>query len=111
MWGCWEGGGGGGDVPAAPVTLAHATSARACARLATRSRARRPAPQVPPDTDDVTQSWWYAETLKYFWLLFSPDSALDLERWVLNTEAHPLRALPPLVWKQKYRARRVQPGG
>lgn len=31
------------------------------------------------------------QTLKYFWLLQSPDSALDLSQWVLNTEAHPLR--------------------
>lgn len=31
------------------------------------------------------------QTLKYFWLLFSPDSALDLSRWVMNTEAHPLK--------------------
>lgn len=48
-------------------------------------------PQVPPPSDDVSQSWFFAETLKYFYLLFSPDSALSLEDWVLNTEAHPLK--------------------
>lgn len=32
-----------------------------------------------------------AETLKYLYLLFSPDSSLDLTRFVLNTEAHPLK--------------------
>ena len=36
-----------------------------------------------------------AETLKYFYLLFSPDNALSLTDWVLNTEAHPLRAARP----------------
>ena len=49
-------------------------------------------PTAPPD--DSTQSWFYAETLKYAWLLFSPDEALDLSQWVLNTEAHPLRVAP-----------------
>ena len=49
--------------------------------------------QVPVDSDDVMQSWFLAETLKYLWLLFSPDSALSLKQWVLNTEAHPLHVL------------------
>ncbi|ESN94889.1 hypothetical protein HELRODRAFT_87481 [Helobdella robusta] len=43
--------------------------------------------------DDVQQSFFLAETLKYLYLLFSPDSTLDLDRWVLNTEAHPLPVL------------------
>ncbi len=47
--------------------------------------------QVPPPSDDVSQSWFFAETLKYFYLLFSPDETLPLTDWVLNTEAHPLR--------------------
>lgn len=47
---------------------------------------------MPPDSDDISQSWFFAETLKYFYLLFSPDKTLSLSRWVLNTEAHPLRA-------------------
>ena len=42
-------------------------------------------------SDDVSQSWFFAETLKYFYLLFSPDSTLSLSDWVLNTEAHPVR--------------------
>lgn len=37
------------------------------------------------------QSFFFAETLKYAYLLFSPPSALDLKKTVLNTEAHPLR--------------------
>jgi len=31
-----------------------------------------------------------AETLKYMYLLFSPDDLLPLDQIVLNTEAHPL---------------------
>jgi len=40
--------------------------------------------------DDVQQSFFLAETLKYLYLLFSDDTLLDLDLWVFNTEAHPL---------------------
>lgn len=37
------------------------------------------------------ESFWIAETLKYFYLLFEDDpSVLPLDQWVFNTEAHPL---------------------
>lgn len=37
------------------------------------------------------ESFWLAETLKYLWLLFEDDpSVLPVDRWVFNTEAHPL---------------------
>lgn len=44
--------------------------------------------------DDVQQSYFLAETLKYLYLLFSEDSLLPLDRWVFNTEAHPLPVRP-----------------
>ena len=44
-------------------------------------------------TDDVQQSFFIAETLKYLYLLFSEDSVLPLDSWVLNTEAHPFPIL------------------
>lgn len=31
-----------------------------------------------------------AETLKYLFLLFSPDDVLPLDKIVLNTEGHPM---------------------
>ncbi|CAG9557933.1 unnamed protein product [Danaus chrysippus] len=43
-----------------------------------------------PQGDDVQQSFFLAETLKYLYLLFSEDSLLPLNEWVFNTEAHPL---------------------
>ncbi|KAI8792114.1 mannosyl-oligosaccharide 1,2-alpha-mannosidase IA isoform X2 [Biomphalaria glabrata] len=46
--------------------------------------------QVPPQLDDVQQSFFLAETLKYLYLIFSEDSLLPLDKWVFNTEAHPL---------------------
>jgi mannosyl-oligosaccharide alpha-1,2-mannosidase len=41
-------------------------------------------------SDDM-ESFWFAETLKYFYLLFSEPELLSLDEYVLNTEAHPLR--------------------
>uniref|UniRef100_A0A1W7RB10 alpha-1,2-Mannosidase n=1 Tax=Hadrurus spadix TaxID=141984 RepID=A0A1W7RB10_9SCOR len=40
--------------------------------------------------DDVQQSFFLAETLKYLYLLFSDDDLIPFDNWVLNTEAHPL---------------------
>ncbi|HVF68913.1 MAG TPA: glycoside hydrolase family 47 protein [Pyrinomonadaceae bacterium] len=40
---------------------------------------------------DEMQSFLFAETFKYFYLLFSHYAKLDLHHVVLNTEAHPLR--------------------
>jgi mannosidase alpha-like ER degradation enhancer 2 len=46
---------------------------------------------VTMEKSDLMPSYFLAETLKYLYLLFSPDSALDLDKVVFNTEAHPLR--------------------
>lgn len=43
-----------------------------------------------PHKSDSMESFFIAETLKYLYLLFSDDSVLPLDRWVLTTEAHPL---------------------
>ncbi|XP_050669727.1 mannosyl-oligosaccharide alpha-1,2-mannosidase IA-like isoform X1 [Leptidea sinapis] len=42
-----------------------------------------------PQGDDVQQSYFLAETLKYLYLIFADDSLLSLDEWVFNTEAHP----------------------
>ncbi|KAF3764939.1 family 47 glycoside hydrolase [Cryphonectria parasitica EP155] len=64
--------------------------------------------QVPPVRRDNMESFWLAETLKYFYLLFSPDDFLPLDKVVINTEAHPLPRfdMGPLFstgWKRKPR--------
>lgn len=46
---------------------------------------------VPVEHDDVQQSFFMAETLKYLYLLFSPRDTLELDKWVFNTEAHPIK--------------------
>ena len=40
------------------------------------------------------QSFFIAETLKYLFLLYSDDSVIPLDQWVLNTEAHPFPLIP-----------------
>eukprot|EP00927_Polykrikos_kofoidii_P078563 TRINITY_DN75380_c0_g1_i1.p1 TRINITY_DN75380_c0_g1~~TRINITY_DN75380_c0_g1_i1.p1 ORF type:complete len:798 (+),score=125.48 TRINITY_DN75380_c0_g1_i1:70-2463(+) len=48
---------------------------------------------LPTQKKDEMQSFVLAETFKYLYLLFSPSTALDLDKFVLNTEGHPLRKL------------------
>lgn len=40
--------------------------------------------------DGIQQSFFLSETLKYLYLIFSADSVMPLDKWVFNTEAHPL---------------------
>lgn len=44
-----------------------------------------------PEQLDEMESFWLAETLKYFYLLFAEENVVSLDEWVLNTEAHPFR--------------------
>lgn len=41
--------------------------------------------------EDSMESFLFAETFKYYYLLFAPPKALDFDGTVFNTEAHPLR--------------------
>eukprot|EP00747_Dinoflagellata_sp_TGD_P095013 gnl/TRDRNA2_/TRDRNA2_166318_c0_seq1.p1 gnl/TRDRNA2_/TRDRNA2_166318_c0~~gnl/TRDRNA2_/TRDRNA2_166318_c0_seq1.p1 ORF type:complete len:194 (+),score=33.51 gnl/TRDRNA2_/TRDRNA2_166318_c0_seq1:46-627(+) len=45
---------------------------------------------LPTVKNDQIDSFVFAETFKYLYLLFSPAATLDLNRFVLNTEGHPL---------------------
>lgn len=46
--------------------------------------------EVGGTQDDVQQSFFLAEALKYLYLLYSDDDLVSLDQWVFNTEAHPL---------------------
>jgi mannosidase alpha-like ER degradation enhancer 2 len=46
---------------------------------------------VTKEKGDLMPSYFLAETLKYLYLLFSPDDPVDFQHVVFNTEAHPLR--------------------
>ena len=50
---------------------------------------------VTKEKSDAQQSFLFAETFKYYYLLFSPDKTLDFRNVVFNTEAHPIRR----TWK------------
>jgi len=49
--------------------------------------------QVPPRHDNLQQSFFLAETLKYLYLLFAPE-LINIDECVFNTEAHPVRIHP-----------------
>jgi mannosidase alpha-like ER degradation enhancer 2 len=40
---------------------------------------------------DEMESFFFAETLKYLFLLYAPADTIDLKTMVFNTEAHPIR--------------------
>eukprot|EP00252_Welwitschia_mirabilis_P005235 TRINITY_DN1572_c0_g3_i1.p1 TRINITY_DN1572_c0_g3~~TRINITY_DN1572_c0_g3_i1.p1 ORF type:complete len:649 (-),score=109.82 TRINITY_DN1572_c0_g3_i1:342-2288(-) len=45
---------------------------------------------LPPTRRDKMETFFLGETLKYLYLLFGDDNVLPLDRYVFNTEAHPL---------------------
>ena len=48
-------------------------------------------PSVKDRRIDRMESFWFAETLKYFYLIFADPDLVSLDEFVLNTEAHPFR--------------------
>jgi mannosidase alpha-like ER degradation enhancer 2 len=46
--------------------------------------------QTKEKADDM-ESFFFAETLKYLYLLYAPPSALDFNSVIFNTEAHPMK--------------------
>ena len=43
-----------------------------------------------PIKTNKMESFLLSETLKYLFLLFTDDDVIPLDKWVFNTEAHPL---------------------
>ena len=50
---------------------------------------------VTKEKTDSMQSFLFAETFKYFYLLFAPERTLDFDKVIFNTEAHPIKR----TWK------------
>ena len=50
---------------------------------------------ITKEKSDGMQSFLFAETFKYFYLLFSPPQTLNFNQVTFNTEAHPIRK----TWK------------
>jgi len=55
-----------------------------------------------PTQVDSMESFVFAETLKYYGLLFSAPDHISLDDFVFNTEAHPLRVNRPGVKASPY---------
>jgi mannosyl-oligosaccharide alpha-1,2-mannosidase len=47
--------------------------------------------QAKPEQRGCLPSYFFSETLKYLYMIFSDSPVIDLDQWVLNTEGHPLR--------------------
>ncbi|KAF9218503.1 seven-hairpin glycosidase [Gyrodon lividus] len=55
---------------------------------------------VPTIKKDEMPSYFLAETLKYLYLLFVDEELIPLDRWVFNTEAHPLPIFEWTKWEK-----------
>lgn len=54
--------------------------------------------QNNPEFRDKMETFFLGETLKYFFLLFSDDlNLVNIDSWIINTEAHPLP-----IWSDYY---------
>ena len=52
---------------------------------------------------DTLESFFFAETMKYCYLFFVPDSVFSFKNYVLNTEAHPMRNTWEEGWRGDYK--------
>ncbi|MFA8433903.1 MAG: glycoside hydrolase family 47 protein [Marinifilaceae bacterium] len=50
---------------------------------------------VSKEKNDILQSFFFAETMKYLYLLFAPKETLNFREVIFNSEAHPIRK----TWK------------
>ncbi|KAF8628835.1 hypothetical protein AX17_005895 [Amanita inopinata Kibby_2008] len=55
----------------------------------------------PYAQEDEMPSWFLAETLKYLYLLFDDTDPIPLDKWVFNTEAHPLPVFRWTTWERQ----------
>ncbi|KAH9852168.1 seven-hairpin glycosidase [Lenzites betulinus] len=55
----------------------------------------------PARLKDEMPSFFTAETLKYLYLLFEDEELIPLDRWVFNTEAHPLPIFQWADWEKR----------
>ncbi|EIM83275.1 glycoside hydrolase [Stereum hirsutum FP-91666 SS1] len=52
---------------------------------------------VPAEHEDKMETFLMSETLKYLFLLFSDGDVVPLDKYVFNTEAHPLPIFTPTI--------------
>ena len=56
-------------------------------------------PDGEPAHSDSMESYWMAQTLKYFYLMFSSPDLIDLNEYILNSGGHPLK-IPQEKWQE-----------
>ena len=59
--------------------------------IAAQTRLRCARRVISKQQRDEMESFVLAETFKYFYLLFASPEALQFDKLIFNTEAHPLR--------------------
>ncbi|KAI8647364.1 glycoside hydrolase [Parasitella parasitica] len=55
--------------------------------------------QSPTRLQDFQESFFFAETLKYLYLIFADKECISLNNFVFNTEAHPFRLPEPIHYQ------------
>ncbi|EPB86576.1 hypothetical protein HMPREF1544_06650 [Mucor circinelloides 1006PhL] len=55
--------------------------------------------QVPARVQDFQESFFFAETLKYLYLIFADKDCISLNDYVFNTEAHPFKLPTPINYQ------------
>jgi mannosyl-oligosaccharide alpha-1,2-mannosidase len=80
-----------GQVRDVTFTAPSSSSPSANGRLAKIPGVRGQMLTREDNVEDKMESFWTAETLKYFYLVFSREDMVSLDEWVFNTEAHPFR--------------------
>ncbi|PSR83661.1 hypothetical protein PHLCEN_2v5668 [Hermanssonia centrifuga] len=58
--------------------------------------------QIPTPKDDTMPSFFFAETLKYAYLLFTDEDLVPLDKWTFNTEAHPFPVFKWSKWEKQH---------
>ena len=81
------------DLPEAAWKMFEAIEENTKTPLATSALADISITEGKPEQVDSMESFWVGETLKYFYLMFSEPDLIDLDEYVFNTEAHPLKRL------------------
>ncbi|EDR15959.1 glycoside hydrolase family 47 protein [Laccaria bicolor S238N-H82] len=51
----------------------------------------------PTRQEDKMETFFLSEMLKYLYLLFSDSDVVPLDKYVFNTEAHPLPVFAPMI--------------
>jgi mannosidase alpha-like ER degradation enhancer 2 len=60
---------------------------------------------ITKEKSDSMQSFLFAETFKYFYLLFASSKTLNFDKVIFNTEAHPMRIALRELLPGRYRSR------